>query len=184
MSWTGRLENLQTYFWPKLFSHWNFVFGIEPSARIAVSTQATGYVWIESGYTWLLWGGGIPLLAGFVFLVYATARRGWAVGPRRPRRSSVAGIAVFAAVFVITVLMTFDPHLTYRGVGGRLFLPAGAGGPRRYRPDGRQRQEQAATSRTGRSGGLRRKTSCVVELGRCAGGRLMAQGTSGKSRRC
>jgi murein biosynthesis integral membrane protein MurJ len=121
VSWTGRLQNLQTYFWPKLFSNWNFLFGVEPSARIPVASQATGYVWIESGYTWLLWAGGIPLLASFVFLVYAAARRGLlaARGPSPAR--SVAGTALFAAIIVITVLMIFDPHLTYRGSGDAFF---------------------------------------------------------------
>jgi murein biosynthesis integral membrane protein MurJ len=134
VSWTGRLENLQTYFWPKLFSGWNFFLGVRPSARILVSSQATGYVWIESGYTWLLWGGGIPLLASFVFLVYAAARRGLlaARGPSQAR--SVAGIAVFTAIVVITVLMTFDPHLTYRGSADAFFTLLALAVPRRSPP--------------------------------------------------
>lgn len=121
VSWTGRLQNLQTYFWPKLFSHWNFVLGVRPSARIVVPSQATGYVWIESGYTWLLWGGGIPLLASFLFLVYVAGRRGRLAARGSSDARSVAGVALFAATTVITVLMTFDPHLTYRGTGDAFF---------------------------------------------------------------
>jgi peptidoglycan biosynthesis protein MviN/MurJ (putative lipid II flippase) len=122
VSWVGRLDNLQTYFWPRLFSHWNFVMGVEPSARVAVATQATGYVWIESGYTWLLWGGGIPLLISFVILVCAAGRRGWQAARGSRDGSSVAGIAVFTAVIVITLLMIFDMHLTYRGSGDEFFM--------------------------------------------------------------
>ena len=143
-SWVGRLDNLQTYFWPKLFSHWNFVMGVEPSARVVVATQATGYVWIESGYTWLLWGGGIPLLISFGFLVYAAARRGWQAARGGRDGSSVAGIAVFTAVIVIALLMIFDMHLTYRGSGDEFFMLLALAvprvGPARRAPQARRAQ--------------------------------------------
>ena len=121
MSWTGRLQHLQNYFWPQLFNGWNVLLGVRPAGRIAVASQATGYVFIESGYTWLLWGGGIPLLGSFIFFVVATARRGWQAAHRSSGAAGVAGIAVFVAVIVTTVLMAFDPHLTYRGSGDLMF---------------------------------------------------------------
>ena len=143
VSWTGRLANLQTYFWPKLFSGGNFLLGVRPAARIPVATQATGYVWIESGYTWLLWAGGIPLLAGFVFLAWAAARRGWRAarsgmdglgGAVGPGGTSVAGVALFTAIVVICVGMTFDPHLTYRGTGDAFFTLLALAAPLAARP--------------------------------------------------
>jgi hypothetical protein len=120
-SWIGRMRNLSSYFWPQLFSDWNFLLGVRPAARIPVANQATGYIWIESGYTWLLWGGGIPLLFGYVFFVSAGLRRGWHAARFGEPAAGIAGIAVVVAVVVCTVLMVFDPHITYRGSADALF---------------------------------------------------------------
>ncbi|HEY3504098.1 MAG TPA: hypothetical protein VGN37_15100 [Actinocatenispora sp.] len=120
-SWVGRLNNLRTYFWPTLFRDDNWTLGVRPAARVPVSSQILGYVWIESGYTWLLWGGGIPLLASFVWFVVEALRTGWRGARRTAGAAGVAGIAVFVAVIVTAVLMVFDPHLTYRGSADELF---------------------------------------------------------------
>jgi murein biosynthesis integral membrane protein MurJ len=121
-SWLDRLQNLRTYFWPTLFSDWNWVLGVRPGARIPVRTLAGGYVWIESGYTWLLWGGGIPLLASYAFFTVATAKQAWRAARARRDARSIAGIAVFTMLITIVVLMIFDPDLTYRGSGDELFF--------------------------------------------------------------
>ena len=121
-SWIGRLYNLRTYFWPTLSSDWNWVLGVRPAARIPVPSQAAGYVWIESGYTWLLWGGGIPLLASYAFFTVVTARAAWQAARAGRDARSVAGIAVFTMVIVIVLLMILDPDLTLRGSGDDLFF--------------------------------------------------------------
>jgi hypothetical protein len=133
-SWIGRLQNLETYFWPQLFSDWNFLLGVQTSARIA--NPAGGYFWIESGYTWLLWGGGLPLLASFIFFAYVTAKYGWQAARGGRDARSVAGAAVFVAVIVIVVLMVFDPHLTYRGSADEFFFLIALTTPRNRRHDG------------------------------------------------
>jgi putative peptidoglycan lipid II flippase len=150
-SWTGRLQNLQSFFWPRLFSDWNWALGVEPAARIQVATQLNGYVWIESGYTWLLWGGGIPLLASYLFFTYAAARRGLRAARGESDAKAVAGIAVFTATFVIAVLMAFDPHVTYRGSADMFFFLIALAAPRRL---------------PGQEGGGRHAAAPVMEVAR------------------
>ena len=121
ISWIDRLYNLRTFFWPVLFSDYNWILGVRPSARVAAPGIDGGYVWIESGYTWLLWGGGIPLLASYIGFAVAVLRKGWAY-VRRADTAGVAATAVTAAMCAQVVLMAFDPHLTFRGSGDALFL--------------------------------------------------------------
>jgi hypothetical protein len=124
VSWETRLSNLRTYFWPQLSSQNNWILGVRPSARVAVPTQLYGYVWIESGYTWLLWGGGIPLVASYLAFAVYIMRKGWAMA-RRPGPAGIAATAIVAATAAQLVSMIFDPHLTYRGSGDAFFLILG-----------------------------------------------------------
>jgi putative peptidoglycan lipid II flippase len=121
LSWVDRLYNLRTFFWPVLFSDYNWIFGVRPSPRIATLSKAEGFIWIESGYTWLLWGGGIPLLASYIAFAGAVIRKGLA-SARRADASGIAATAITAAACSQVVLMLFDPHLTFRGSGDAFFL--------------------------------------------------------------
>lgn len=119
-SWLVRWYNLETYFWPDLFSGTNPIFGVRPSAR-APAPGAFGFVWIESGYTWLLWGGGVFLAGAFVWFVWVTLRTMRRLNRALTSYSSVAALAAHAAVVVVVVLMVFDPHITYRGFSDALY---------------------------------------------------------------
>ncbi|MBV9451227.1 MAG: hypothetical protein JO345_35610 [Streptosporangiaceae bacterium] len=120
-SWVVRLQNLRGYFWPTLFSDNNWILGVRPDARVFAPNQEYGYVWIESGYTWLLWGGGIPLLASYAAFAWAVLRKGLAYA-RRADSAGIVGFALVAAMSSQAVMMVLDPHLTYRGSGDAIFL--------------------------------------------------------------
>jgi hypothetical protein len=120
-SWVGRLHNLRSYFWPTLFSDQNFLLGVQPAARIpGPRSLAVPWIWIESGYTWLLWGGGIPLLVAFLLFVVVSVNQSWRVA-QRPDAFGSAATGALVGVVVVAVLMLFDPHVTYRGSADLLF---------------------------------------------------------------
>ena len=121
LSWQGRLFNLTNYFWPVLFSHGNFLLGVRPAARVATASMATGFVWIESGYTWLLWAGGIPLVVAFLVFAGKALRLCATVARSSAGTASIAATSAFASLVMIVLLMLIDPHLTYRGSADLLF---------------------------------------------------------------
>jgi hypothetical protein len=120
-SWIFRLRNLRTHFWPELFSNFNFVLGVRPSARIRAPESWRDYVWIESGHTWLLWTGGIPLFLAFWWFLVVSLRRTAQVARARADAIGIAALASFSGLCVIAVLMILDPHLTLRGTADLLF---------------------------------------------------------------
>jgi hypothetical protein len=126
LSWQGRLENLQTFFWPKLFSGVNWVLGVQPAGRIpAPANDVVGlnreFVFIESGHTYLLWTGGLPLLVAFFVFLFIVLRRTLAVARSRLDSIGVAATATAAAVWAVLVLTFLDMHLTLRGMGDLFF---------------------------------------------------------------
>jgi hypothetical protein len=130
-SWQVRLVNLHRYVWPQVFSGETWLFGVRPSARLRVDAAWGPYIYIESGHTWLLWTGGIPLVAAYLFFVWVAVRRTARVARLRHDAVGVAAIAGVTSLVVVFVLMSFDPHLTMRGAADLLFalLALGTAGP-------------------------------------------------------
>jgi hypothetical protein len=125
-SWVGRLENLRTYFWPELFSDFNFLLGIQPAARVLApgSHQAehnSQWVWIESGHTWLLWTGGVPFFLAFFIFLWVAIRKTVQTAQARMDAVGVAAVASFTSLVVLGALMVLDVHLILRGSGDLLF---------------------------------------------------------------
>lgn len=122
-SWTdryGRLDNLETYFWPRIAEDFNWLLGVRPASR--VPGEVREWVYIESGYTWALWNGGLPLLVAVLALMGVALD----VGRRlRSATSPVAlalGIVLSVVPWVLAFLMLLDPHLTIRGGAEFLFV--------------------------------------------------------------
>src|SRR5204863_103832 len=78
----------------------NVVFGVRPAGRVPARESWRDWVYIESGWVWLFWTGGIPF--AIAFCLYA--RRGLrATAPlARTRRGPVA-IAATGAVVALAV---------------------------------------------------------------------------------
>ena len=121
-SWVGRLDNLERFFWPELFSGTNWLWGVRPAGRVPAPETWRDWVYIESGHTWLLWTGGLPLLLAFFAFCWIVLRKLFGIARASLGSISIAAAAAFTTMIVIFVLMLFDPHLTVRG-SADLFFP-------------------------------------------------------------
>lgn len=142
VSWVGpygRLSNLQRFFWPEIAADGNWLFGVQPASRVAGPEPWREWVYIESGYTWAVWTGGVPLLLSVVALVVLALRTGRRLGALEAPVDAALGVAVTCAGWVLAVLLLLDPHLTLRAAADVLFvllaLAANADATRAAPPD-------------------------------------------------
>ncbi|MGY1844779.1 hypothetical protein [Modestobacter sp. SYSU DS0875] len=123
--WTGpngRIANLRTFIFPRLGEQSDWLFGVQTSARIPAPEPWREWIWIESGYVWLLWNGGLPLLMAFLAYVLLAIRASRGLVYRAEDRYTAAvGVASFSGLVMLASLMILDPHLTMRGSADVLF---------------------------------------------------------------
>jgi hypothetical protein len=124
-SWVGpygRLTNLQTYFLPDLAADHNWVLGVQTASRVPGTGLKSHWVWIESGYVWALWTGGVPLLVAVLALLVLTARTGRRLAASGEPMAGAVGSVLTTVAWMLAGLLVFDPHLTFRGAGTFLFV--------------------------------------------------------------
>ena len=114
-SWQVRIENLSQVVWPTLRRDFNWVLGVRPDTSIDTQATLGRDTFIESGFLWLLWAGGLMLLAAFVVLVVVAFGRFRAAARAVDPWLSAAGGAGLASTTFVLILMTIDPHITLRG---------------------------------------------------------------------
>lgn len=113
-SWVVRWDNLSTFYWPEIRG-WNWLTGVRPDSVVIAPETWREQIFLESGYTWLLWVGGIPLVLVFVVFARTLLRELYSVVVFRSDAIGVAALAGFAAYITVVTLAILDMHITTRG---------------------------------------------------------------------
>lgn len=125
--WTGsagRWTNLTQYVWPQISKGYDWLLGVRTSARIPSPYHWRAWIYIESGYSWAIWAGGVPLLIIVAFYFRTAirdARQTVLCGWISSHPVHVLGVATLAGLAEVATLMVLDPHLTMRGSADLLF---------------------------------------------------------------
>jgi hypothetical protein len=119
-SWIGRWNNLSTFYLPK-FDFINVLLGVSPNSVLPAPERWRDVIYLEGGYLQLLWIGGIPLLAAFLWLAVAVLRRTGDL-MARPGAVGAAASTLWVCWWFVLILTVIDPHLTLRGTGDVLFM--------------------------------------------------------------
>jgi hypothetical protein len=119
-SWLGRWDNLTNFYVPSLFDHGGFLIGVSPDSVLPAPETWRELIYLESGYLQFLWVGGLPVLAGFVWLSIAVLRRCAELTGRADALGACAS-TLFVAWWMVIILSVIDPHLFLRGTADLLF---------------------------------------------------------------
>jgi hypothetical protein len=120
-SWLGRIDNLTSFFLPRL-GDFQWVLGVRPDPVLPAPETWRQVIYLESGILWLLWVGGIPLLLAFCWFLGTAFRHTHTLARSRSDVVGVASLAAFGSLCALTLLTIFDPHLQFRGGGDVLFI--------------------------------------------------------------
>ena len=119
-SWLGRWDNLVSFYLPGL-GDFRWVLGVSPNSVLPAPETWREVIYMEYGYLQFLWVGGLPLLAGFLWLTVAVLRHARRVAAD-PGPAGAYGAALWAGWWLILVLSLIDIHLVLRGTGELIFI--------------------------------------------------------------
>ena len=133
-SWIIRWNNVSELYLPSL-ADGGWLLGVNPNAIQLPPDVWRDVIYLESGYLWLLWVGGVPLLlAALFFLATAWSDLGTANAYDNPPATPSDGqtmmgirVGAQAAVAMVATLSVLDPHLTLRAGADTLFVLIAAG---------------------------------------------------------
>lgn len=118
-SWLIRWANVSKLYWPSVRDG-GWLLGVSPETVIVPPDTWRSEVFLESGYLWALWVGGVPLLIALVaFLVLAV--KALAVRLAHPT-ANITRIGALGAVVFVIVLSLIDPHASLRGGADMLYV--------------------------------------------------------------
>ena len=122
-SWLGRYDNLTEFYLPRL-GNFRFLLGVEPESVLAAPETWRDQIFLESGYLWFLWVGGVPLLLAFVWLARTTVRH-CLEARRSDTLLGAMSATLLSTMAMLVVVSVIDNHLTLRGAGDVLFVLIG-----------------------------------------------------------
>lgn len=123
-SWVIRWANLSKLYFPDL-ADGGWILGVTPETVLLPPDTWRTEVFIESGYVWALWIGGVPLLLAMVGMLVA----GWRAfrTPSMSLDANAMRIATRSTIAFIALFSLIDPHTSLRGGADMLYLLLGAG---------------------------------------------------------
>ena len=119
VSWLGRYDNLTNFYLPR-FDVTHILLGVSPEPVLQAPETWREVIYLEAGYLYFLWIGGIPLLIAFAYLSVVVLRTVRIVRLRLDARGA-CGAALEIVWWFVLVLTVIDPHLTLRGTGDLIF---------------------------------------------------------------
>jgi hypothetical protein len=128
-SWRGRIDNLTNAYVP-LMSGFRWVLGVRPDSVLVPLETWRSAIYLESGWLWLFFVGGIPLFLAFIYFAVRAFAQTYRVTDGRLDDVAVAAVAARAALWSIVILGLIDMHFTLRGGGDLFFILLGLGANR------------------------------------------------------